>query len=88
MTDFCTLQSLSQRGLDKNFRFLFDQNMRDLAHDEKRDAAHYYHLYRLEDLDRDHNLSDAVRSVHEWCFDVDGVGGSWAISGGSIRPSR
>ena len=29
------------------------------------------------------DLAGAVRGVRDWCFDVDGVGGSWPISGGN-----
>jgi len=35
-------------------------------------------------LDHDHDLAARLRSVHDWCFDVDGVGGSWPISGGNV----
>jgi hypothetical protein len=29
------------------------------------------------------SLIESMRSVDDWCFDVEGLGGSWAISGGS-----
>ncbi len=28
-------------------------------------------------------LVDSFREVRDWCFDVEGIGGSWAISGGN-----
>jgi hypothetical protein len=31
----------------------------------------------------DEALLESITSVNDWCFDVEGIGGSWAISGGN-----
>ncbi|MBL7804697.1 MAG: hypothetical protein JNL02_13235 [Saprospiraceae bacterium] len=60
-----TLDGLSRRGLDKHYRFIADGLNDELAQSPLRDAAHFYHVYRLHDLERAHFDRQGHRRLHD-----------------------
>lgn len=65
MPDFYQLRGLSERGLEKHYRFLFEKTARDLADGPLRDARHFYQCYLLEDIEREHFARQGQRRLNE-----------------------
>ena len=65
LPEWYALKSLSERGLEKNYRFLFDKAKQGLQAGNLRDARYFYLHYLLEDLDREHFDRQGLRRIDD-----------------------
>ncbi len=59
-TDFFTLQGLSERGLEKHYRFLFEKKQQALSADTNLGTRHYWEQYWLNDLESNRQTQSAA----------------------------
>lgn len=63
--DYHTLQSLAERGLEKEYRFLFEKKHTVLWKEKRRDARFYLENYWLENLEANRLSRSTVRKFNE-----------------------
>ncbi len=64
-TDYFSLVALSERRLEKHYRFLFDKTFSRLLDEPFRDAQHHFLEYKFQDLERENFDRQGQRRLHE-----------------------